>query len=411
MDAPARLLRWSCEPHEFRWFEAFFAAEDDERAGQLPVVFLRFEDPFDDPTRYAAVLRGRLLEAIELARDELAGFVAPRPIGNPLRDLLATAEALCRHPGLELPTLALVLMPSRIADSAGWIAWLRAAVTQTPDPVRLVVFDWTSVAALRPLADAEPVLTHSEVADFDVGGAAVEISADAGGLDQPEGQFRHANVQMLDAIGKQDMTAAQQHAAAALDVATRHGWGHLEVAVVFGLASGFLNGNDPQRAIELYYRAEQRAVVGEQAGEPWAGPLRLNARLAMSAAAVMAQAWPQAASLYLDTVPVARALKDQRSELDCLRMASYCRANQGKAPDAWALGLAALELGEAMDAETRKTSTLAHLGVALERLAGQAGADWGPIERRLVAALGPNWRPTTTASSGFEAPGREVQPS
>ncbi|HVI01011.1 MAG TPA: hypothetical protein VM869_19975 [Enhygromyxa sp.] len=406
----ARLLRWCVRSNEFRCVEAFFAAEDDERAGRLPVVFLRFEDPFDDPLSYAGTLRERLLEAVELARaDEgkgeaeaggpsLAEFRPPSPTGNHLHDLMATAEALCRQQGPDnLPMLALVLMPARVGDPGGWMAWLRTAVQRTPAVVRLVVFDHLEAEALRPLADAEPERIVTEVIDMDLSAAAIEISAQAGNLDKPEGQFRHAYVQMLDAIGKQDLTAAQQHAAVGLDVAQRSGWGHLEVAVPFALGSGFLQAKQPQRAVELYFKAEQRAIVGESAGEAWAGPLRLKARLAMGAAAVMAEAWPQAAQLYADTAPLAKALAEPRTELDCLRMAAYCRANQGQMEDAWVLGFAALEVGEAMDAETRASSTMAHAGVGLERIAGHVHASWAPVEQRMIAALGSNWRPKNEA--------------
>ncbi len=193
----ARALRWCVRAHEFRCVEAFFAAEDDDRAGRLPVVFLRFEDPFDDPLTYAATLRERLLEAIELARaDEgepdpedpgpsLAEFRPPPPTGNHLHDLMATAEVLCLQQGPKLPMLALVLIPCRVADPNGWMAWLRAAVHSTPAPIRLVVFDYPEADALRSLVDAEPELLVSELVDIDLSAAAVEISAAAGHLDQP----------------------------------------------------------------------------------------------------------------------------------------------------------------------------------------------------------------------------------
>jgi hypothetical protein len=201
-DESTRLLCWQVAAHEFRCVEAFFAAEDDERAGQLPVVFLRLEDPFDDPLRYAEVLRRRLLEAIELARedDSLDTFTPPSTNGNTLDDLMTTAEALCRClPVTDSPSLALVLIPCRITNVGAWMTWLRMAATQTPAPVRLVVFDDPHTQALRPLAEAEAQIVHVETVEMDLAGAAVEISADAGNLDRPEGRFRHAYVQMLGA--------------------------------------------------------------------------------------------------------------------------------------------------------------------------------------------------------------------
>lgn len=388
----ARLLRWVVKGQDLRGVEAFFAAEDDERAGQLAVAFLRFEDPFEDPLAYAFTLRERVLEAIRLA--ELHAFAAPPPTGNALHDLFATCEALLREQGEALPMLALVLMPKAVADPRSWLAWLRAALARVPERVRLVVFDGQGAEQLDEFARAEPERVHSERVDLDLPGAAVEISREAGGLDQPQGRFRQAYAQMFEAIAKRDVAAAEQHALPALEIAKQAGWGHLEITVAFALGSAMLDAGRPQRAIELFDQADRRAQVGVEQGEPWGRGLRVKARLAMGAAAVMAAAWPVAATLYLDTAPLAREADDPRSELDCLRMAGYCRRNQGDADQAWVLGHEALARGEAMDAATRASSTLAFVGVDLLALARELGADETAIEQRMVAALGPDWRPT-----------------
>lgn len=420
MDArEARLLRWRVHAQQFRCIEAFFAAEDDERAGRLPVVFLRFEDPFDGAMTYAVTLRERLLEMVahanrdeQLGSDEppLAAFRPPLATGNSIRDLLMTAEALCQQQGVALPMLAMVLLPSRIVDDHAWLAWLRIAVKLAPASIRLIAFDYPDTNTMQSLADAEPELVHSEFVDIDLAAAAIEVSAEAGHLDQPEGQFRHAYVQMLYAIAKQDLTAAHELGAPALELARRQGWGHLEIAVMFALGCGFLQAKQPQQAIELYECAERRAVQGQDAGEPWGGILQLNARLATAAAAVIAEAWPQAAQIYLETAPLARSLNDTRVELDCVRMASYCRSNHGQHDEAWILGLSALDIGEGMDEQTRKSSTLAFVGIGLERTARHVHGDWRTIERRMIAALGPTWRPINT-TAGFAVPGRELTTS
>ena len=419
---PARLLRWVVSVDEFRGVEAWLAGEADDRAGQLPVVFLRFEEPFVEPLAYADRLREQLLATIATAALEeesdieeapLTEFEAPPPSGQHLRDLIATAEALCAHRPVSLTTLALVLTPHRIEGTRAWMQWLREAARQLPQCLRLVVCDWREQPVLENLAEAEPELIHSEFVDLDLTGGAVEIADQAHDVEEPSGQFRMLFVRTLDAIAKGDMSAAQTQAAGALEIASRQAWGHLEVAVHFALGSGFLQAQDPERAIDLYHRAERRCVeADDQEQEQWAASLQLQSLLAMGAAAVMAGAWPQGAELYLDTQPIARTLENTRSELDCLRMASYCRTNQGLTSEAWALGLAGLELGEVMDEETRSTSTLAHLGTALESLVRRVGASWRPIERRLVAALGPDWRPTVPRGAGLgEMPGRQVPTS
>ena len=58
-------------------------------------------------------------------------------------------------------------------------------------------------------------------------------------------------------------------------------------------------------------------------------------------------------------------------------MASHCFEGVGRPDHAWAAGLRAVHIGEAMDADARRASTLPYVGQALLRLAD------GPSYRHL----------------------------
>ncbi len=97
--------------------------------------------------------------------------------------------------------------------------------------------------------------------------------------------------------------------------------------------------------------------------------------------------------------------KDQRATLDCWRLTSYCLEQSGKTKPAWDAGLKGFEVGKAMDARTRKTSTLPYLAEGLMRLTEQPALQgYGPrMEKQIVELLGPDWRPQNKAPNNPEA--------
>jgi hypothetical protein len=419
-DPKARLLRWVIEPDEARMVETFVAVENSE-GGELPDLFMRILVPFDQPHLYSLDLRGALLDQYRDSRSQVdLGEWAPPPAStnaDALPSLVQTCKSLLAHvrkdPRIVIEHLVLVLMPTAISDPAEWSVWLSRAAHAIDTPeVRFVVLDLKQTAVLQPLAEAEPEVVQTQVASLDMPGAYLEVSARAGGLDQPHGAFRHTYVELVNALGKGELDGAKTLAAKAITIASTQGWWHLVVAVHFCLGSGFLSRQQPAEAVRWFRLADETAAAGEskddfgKAGTPSPGDdipgakdtarsLRVKARLGMAAAAYSANAFEHAAKVYEDTVPMADALGDLRSVLDCQRMASHCRERMGALQPAWDRGIEALGTGGRMDDETRKTSTLAFAGEGLLELTkrSQFQPYRSSIEREMQRLLGPDWRP------------------
>lgn len=125
----ARLLRWVVEPNEVRMVEAFLAAESNERTGEIPDLFLRFNTPFVDPAKYGYALREALLAMEQESRAGLAeaglpadwqcpslseGQSAAAAFLTACASLREHYERLCEH-------LVAVLIPKHVADDGAWL--------------------------------------------------------------------------------------------------------------------------------------------------------------------------------------------------------------------------------------------------------------------------------------------------
>jgi tetratricopeptide (TPR) repeat protein len=409
----ARLLRWVVEPDETRMVEAFVHKEGDERLGECPDLFLRLEEPFDEPARYGYALREALVRLEEESRagleeEGLGGWKCP-PVKEGETDVEAFLsvcnslrghyESLCEH-------LAVVLMPVRGVDASAWLKWLGGAVDKAASAhVRLVVLDDARTLVLEPLAEAQPERVVTIRAKLDMGRVLEELSQEAGHLDTPGGKFRELFVRMGNAATKGDVEKVERLGAQAVAVAAGQGLHSLVVAAHFVMGGALLGTGRPREALEYYRQAEAAAGESETKGEPDGTQLRLKSRMAQGAAWVTAQEYAQAAKLYEETAPLARELKDARMELECWRMASWCCEEAKEVERAWEHGQRAWEVGRAMDAETRETSTLPYVGEALVRLSHerQGARAAQSMESEVESVLGNDWRPEAPAAGGQAA--------
>jgi hypothetical protein len=406
----ARLLRWVVEPDEVRMVEAFLEKEGDERIGECPDLFLLFEEPFEDPARYGAVLREALLAMVEESRAGLEAGEGPSPgtcppakAGADVESFLEACgwlrghyERLCEH-------LAVVLMPSQVVEVQAWLTWLRTAVEKAESPqVRLVVLDDARTLTLEPLAEVLPEKVVTIPAKLNMPGALEELSRDAGNLDSPGGRFRELLVRMSNAATKGAVSKVEILGAQAVAVAAEQGWFSLVVTAHFVMGGTLLGVKQPREALGHYEKAEAAAAEAEGRGEAQGAELRLKSRLARGTALVSAQEYAPAATLYEETAPLAHKLGDARMELECWRMASWCCEMSKDVEKAWAHGQRAWAVGQALDEATRKTSTLPYVAEALVRLSherqGQQAAR--DVESDVVSVLGQDWRPKPMAAGG-----------
>lgn len=409
----ARLLRWVVEPDEVRMVEAWLHKEGDERMGECPDLFLRLEEPFDEPARYGYALREALVRMEEESRagleeEGLSGWRCP-PAKEGTTDVdafLAACDSLRSHYENLCEHLVLVLMPTQGTDASAWLKWLGRAVEKAESPhVRLMVLDDARALVLEPLAEALPERVVTMPAKLDMGRALEELSQEAGHLDTPGGKFRELFVRMGNAATKGDVEKVARLGAQAVAIAASHGLHSLAVAAHFVVGGALLGAGRPQEALEHYRQAETAASESEGKGETQGAQLRLKSRMAQGAARVTAQEYPQAAMLYEETAPLARELKDARMELECWRMASWCCEVTKEVERAWAHGQRAWEVGRAMDADMRETSTLPYVGDALVRLSHERQGERAAraMESEVESLLGKDWRPEAPAEGGQAA--------
>lgn len=406
----ARLLRWLVEPDEVRMVEAFLEKEGDERMGESPDLFLRLDEPFDEPERYGYALREALVRMEEESRagleeEGLSGWKCPpvREGGTDVEAFLTACDSLRGHYESLCEHLVVVLLPAQGTDASAWLKWLGSAVEKARSAhVRLVVLDDVRTLVLEPLAETRPDKVVTIPAKLEMGRALEELSQEAGNLDSPGGQFRELFVRLGNAAAKRDVEKARTLGAQAVAVAAGQGLYELVVAAHFAVGGALLGAGRPQEALEQYQQAEAAAGESAAKGQSQGAQLRLSSRMAQGAARVTAQEYAQAAALYEETAPLALELKDARMELECWRMASWCREVTKEVERAWEHGRRAWEVGRAMDAGTRETSTLPYMAEALVRLSHERqGAQAArAMESEVESILGSDWRPEAPAARG-----------
>jgi len=406
----ARVLVWLCEPDEHAMLDAFVGMEDDDRVGQTEDLFVPLQASFV-PGRYGAALLAEFKEKAEALHagldDPGAKAWQPPPVAPNSPDpvpLLQACQTFIDHyqlPGL----LVLVLNPAEIADVPAFRAWLDL-VTRSALPklakLRLVVRDDRKAPALADLAKAQPERVVAVPADLDMAAARLEISENAGNLDKPGGQYRHQFVQMSNALGKQDLAAADAHGKAALDITAAQGWFALAVPIHLAMGASFAATGKTEEANRRYFGAEKAAADGEQAGDPNCGKLRVQARMCRGGLLIHAGAWQMAAALFAETVPLAVAIKDPGMIIDCHRLASFCQEQAKQYQPAWQHGVDGLAYARTVDKAALAHTQLPYLGLGLERVCkrSQFSGSWKRIEQELVALLGPEWRPNPQAAKG-----------
>jgi hypothetical protein len=425
-NARAGLLRWLAASDEVAVVEAFVTKESDPDACETPDLFLRFDDAFANPAAHGYALRESVLRACDEARAVLrddrldASFVAPASdrSDDDIRALLRVLAAYHAHHAGQVALLVAFLCPAAVTDLEAYQLWLQRLVLQTPAQLRFIVVDAPERQQLRELAAAQPERVMSLPCDLNVSGASEELAQNAGSA-TPGARFRQLFVALGSAAKKGDVAAALPLCQRATELATTMGCPHLAAVVQTLLAGMHSAAGDYLQAIrcyaqvvcladETYAHGQQNAPAPEGASElegevaiAYGLRLKRDARFGQGACLIAQRAWEQGAKVFLDGAVQSRALDDTRGELDALRLANLCFERCGALQQAWQCGMKGLEVGAAMDAQTRRTSSLAFLGESMLRLSrsSELSSYHGPLARQLDGLLGSGWR-AALAESG-----------
>ena len=405
-DDEARVLRWMICADELRVIEVFLQSEQDDRAGEIPDLFITLTDPFEDVVSYGTALRTSLVAQYEEARPELRadgmddGWTPPPAEGrHTLTAFMEACSSLQERYADMTERLAVFLMPSAVKDSAEWQRWLGAVAQRLPRDVRVAVVDSVDTPMLAGLAEGNPTRVRTIEAALDMPAATMEL-ARAGGVATPDGQFRVQFAALAQALEKGDLAAARTRADAAGAIAQANGWGQLTAAVHLALAGGLLSAGEWTEAVSRYFSADSAGAQLEAQGDAMGGKLRLQAHLGRGATIFAAQDYPRAAAAYEDATRIATTAGDPLMLLESWRMAAHCHEQAGDAPRAWECGLRALDASEAMSLESRRHSTLPFAGEGLLRVAAAVAGDAQMVDRRLTALVGtPHWRALVGAAT------------
>lgn len=219
--ADARLLRWLVDRDEARVVATLVALENHEEGGRLPHLFVELDAPFSSGQGYGFALTEAFCELFERGKEQMveadidAGWFPPAVQAGEsgLATLLRCCRSFQQHYAELAEVVVLVLQPSQVGDHGQWAAWLRAAAEQTPWPeLRYLVCDTVTEPLLDGVHGGGSHAVASVPADLDMAGAIKELSDEAGGLDQPHGQFRTHHVGMITALDKGDVDGAAARA-------------------------------------------------------------------------------------------------------------------------------------------------------------------------------------------------------
>jgi hypothetical protein len=394
----ARVLRWLIQADELRMIETFVQTEQDDAAGEIPELFLRFMEPFDDVHNYGATLYASLLEQFTASREELSdadvdtNWTPPPTEGrHSLIVFIEACASLQKHYREFMEKVAVVLTPASVADHSEFQRWLWVAAEHLPNEVRIAVVDDADAPVLAQLAEAKPEQVISTPANLDMPAAISEL-ASATATSGPDGQFRVKFTALLEALSKGNFDGARSNGAAAIAIASEHGWTHLVVAVHLALGGGYLSAKSFNESVASYHEADKTATKLEQT-DPIGSKLRLQAALGMAGVFFAAGDYAGAALRYEAAAPLAVKTEDAVMTFECWRMAAYCHEQSGKKDLAWDFGLRSLDAAEAIPADNRLQSTVPFAGDSLLRLADGSAQHEQFINQRMTQLTGtPDWR-------------------
>lgn len=396
----ARLLRWLTDADNNQIIEAFLAYQQEE-AGDLPDLFVRFEAPFTEPSAYGHKLLGLLEKGYEESQDELneagvdAGWQCPEfePNDSDCTAFVRACSSLYAHYAELVDYLAVVLTPSQIDDAVAWQGWLLRLIQHPiPERVRFLVLDHAEAPILDPLCEMEPALIMTDHPDLDMAGAMEEIAQSAND-GSPEGRFRELLAALNKAASEGNTALAEEISGAAIDLTRNQEWWDMECTVYMIMGGVQLADNNPRQALDYYQKSGQVAQKLDE-GHPSRAMLRLQSRLAEGSVWFQMEAYPRAADIYEAAVPLAEAAENEFLKIEAWRMAGTCYEQSNQIAEAWLCHGEALDTGEELDEDERLNSTLSYTGASLLNLTNHRlyRDQRRAVEQRLENLLGDEWK-------------------
>lgn len=409
-DPRARIVCWQLAEDEPRMFEAFIRSRTE--AAEPSYVLLECNAPFTARATHGISLVQALLNSERERADELAAdgvYDAPwqapaaparseRQRGEPPPDQLHLIAALAslkeRHcsPGQQL---LISLLPEDVVSAESYARWLSELAFLLSDADIRVSVTCALERSFGPvLARAHPGRIWLERAALDMPAALEELNRASTDYAEPPGRYRQHLLQANRSIAEGELAAARSGCEQAAGIAREQGWSHLEFAAHQMLGAAALAFGDLPAAFASFEEAERATHHDIRFGATWLSPLLLQARLSKGVVAITGSVWQLGAKIFMDqALPVARALSDAKSELECRRLAAHCEEhakNEGRAREHL---IAALAVAERVPALERRQTTLPFVGRALLHLARGVGrrSERAQLNQKMTQLLGEDW--------------------
>lgn len=435
-----RWLRWIVDDDSRQMVETFLRTEADV-GGTTPDLFLLFEEPFVSGEDFGAVLLEGLIEALDRDRDEIeaAGVPVgwkPQPPTPGATDPQIFAQAmisLAEFYSDDAEHLAVALLPFSTSDPTEWGNWLWAFLhSGLPPEVRICTVEMDHSRVLDRISDGVPELVQVHQPSIDFHGILKQLSTLAGGSG-PGLNFRRHLLNLM-ALASRDPARLPAASAPALTIARGQKWAALEALVHFVVGGALLNAGKPKEAAAAYAESEAAVAEPPPPGEgPAAGPgsappqkspggadgpeaeaggegttaqekveadvakkVRFQSRMAQGSALISGKEYLEAARVFESTVPLAEDLDEAREQMiiECWRLAAFGFEFARRPEESWRCALMAFQVGEAMELEDRRNTSLPYMGLGLDRICGDLPQLCGHegLELWIQERLGPDWR-------------------
>lgn len=395
----AKVLRWLIAPDEARMIDLFLEMQNEE-ISDIPDLFIRFEEPFENPTQYGFVLRESLCAQYEEIREGISqegileNWTCPPPQPGDIPTLINCCKSFREYYDALMEFMVVVLTPSKVMDVSEWEQWLMNLVSaDLPPTLKVMVVDSLDSPALERLAETAGDRLKSVAPALNMPGAMEELVRDVPGH-SPGHTFRRLFVALTNAAGAGDLKKSQKVADSALAIATKEKWPQMQIVIHMALAGTFIGAGKFEDALANYQQAEQVAVSAEKEGDPAAATLIVKAKMAQASALIGQSRYADAAAIYESAAALAENQQDHFMSLENWRMSAYCRETADQLDDSWKSGQMAIQATEKMDEETRMNSTVAYVGQGLLRVAEKRNDNKGAqtVEQRMVELIGPDWQ-------------------
>ena len=395
----AKALRWLIVPDEARMIDLFLEVQNEE-ISDIPDLFIRFEEPFENPTQYGFVVNEALRTKYDEIREGIdneglaADWTCPLPQPGDIPTFVNSCRSFCEYYNDLMEYLVVVLTPDNVVDVGAWEHWLLNLVrADLPPNMKLMVVDTLDTPALERLEQEAADRVESVAPELDMPGAMEELVRDVP-VHGPGFTFRRLFVALTNAAAAGDLKKSQKAADSALAIATKEKWPQMQVVIHMALGGAFVGASKFEEALSNYQSAESIAAAANKNGDPAGPTLMLQSKMAQAAALIGQARHADAAKIYEAAAALADNQQDHLMLLENWRMAAYCQETVEQLDRSWDCGHLAIHAAKKMDSDLRVNSTLPYVGQGLLRIAAKRGDDAGAntVEGSMVDLIGPDWK-------------------